>query len=103
MGKASQQLKGKTNPFASILNEAPVTLPAAKEPAPAPKRARTTKPKSESKPSRENTRMIGGHFPQEWQRQLALIAAEEGKTKQDLLSEALNDLFVKKGKKKLSV
>ena len=50
------------------------------------------------KPSREKTVLIGGHFPPEVQRQLRMIAAEEGTTNQALLAEALNLLFRKKGK-----
>jgi hypothetical protein len=42
--------------------------------------------------------LIGGHFPPEVQRQLRMIAAEEGTTNQALLAEALNLLFRKKGK-----
>lgn len=64
--------------------------PAKTEPKPAPKAAR--------KPSREKTVLIGGHFPPEVQRQLRMIAAEEGTTNQALLAEALNLLFRKKGK-----
>ena len=64
--------------------------PAKVEPKPAPKTPR--------KPSREKTVLIGGHFPPEVQRQLRMIAAEEGTTNQALLAEALNLLFRKKGK-----
>lgn len=64
--------------------------PAKVEPKPVPKAAR--------KPSREKTVLIGGHFPPEVQRQLRMIAAEEGTTNQALLAEALNLLFRKKGK-----
>jgi len=67
-----------------------VEEPAKAEPKPAPKDAR--------KPSREKTVLIGGHFPPEVQRQLRMIAAEEGTTNQALLAEALNLLFRKKGK-----
>ena len=54
--------------------------------------------KAPRKPSREKTVLIGGHFPPEVQRQLRMIAAEEGTTNQALLLEALNLLFRKKGK-----
>ena len=55
-------------------------------------------------PSRKNTRLIGGHFPPEIVHQWHLLVAEEkinGATGQALLHEAINDLFVKKGKKAL--
>lgn len=54
-------------------------------------------PKSQ-KPSRDKKVLIGGHFPPEVQKQLRMIAAEEGTTNQALLTEALNLLFRKKGK-----
>ena len=48
------------------------------------------------------SKLIGGHFPPPVARQLAIIAAEEGTTKQGLLAEALDLLFVKKGKSRIS-
>lgn len=51
-----------------------------------------------TKRSREKTVLIGGHFAPEVQKQLRMIAAEEGTTNQALLAEALNLLFRKKGK-----
>lgn len=45
--------------------------------------------------------LIGGHFPPNVARQLALISAEDSITKQDLLAEALDLLFVKKGKARI--
>jgi hypothetical protein len=48
--------------------------------------------------SRRGTKLIGGHFPPEVSTQLRILAAEGGTTVQSLLAEALNDLFVKKGR-----
>jgi hypothetical protein len=48
--------------------------------------------------SREQTKMISGHFAHEVSRQLKMIAVEEDSTVQALLREALNDLFIKRGK-----
>lgn len=56
----------------------------------------TYKPKS-----RTNTALIGGHFPKPVLKQLRFLAVEEDKSNQELLSEALDLLFVKKGKKKI--
>ncbi|MBZ6384140.1 ribbon-helix-helix domain-containing protein [Sphingomonas sanguinis] len=47
---------------------------------------------------RQGTKLIGGHFAPEVSTQLRILAAEEGTTVQSLLAEALDDLFVKKGK-----
>lgn len=48
--------------------------------------------------SRRGTKLIGGHFAPEVSTQLRILAAEEGATVQSLLAEALDDLFVKKGR-----
>jgi len=53
------------------------------------------------RPDRKETVMIGGHFSKAFKQQLRMIAAEEDTTSQALLEEALNLLFVKKGKAKL--
>lgn len=58
--------------------------------------------KAQTKRSREGTTLIGGHFPRDVGRQLAIIAAEEGATKQALLTEALDMLFTKKGKTRIA-
>lgn len=51
-----------------------------------------------SRPVREGRKFIGGHFTPEVAKQLRLIAAEEGTTTQALLEDALELLFIKKGK-----
>jgi hypothetical protein len=50
------------------------------------------------RPSREGRRLIAGHFEPKVAKQLKLLAAEEETTVQALLEEALNLLFVKKGR-----
>jgi len=57
---------------------------------------RTTK--QTPKTSRSNTVLIGGHFSPGILKQLRILAAEEGTTNQALLEQALDLLFVKKGK-----
>jgi hypothetical protein len=57
--------------------------------------ASPTKPPSGG---RQGTKLIGGHFAPEVSTQLRILAAEEGTTVQNLLAEALDDLFVKKGR-----
>ena len=49
--------------------------------------------------ARAGSVLIGGHFSPDVSKQLGIIAAEEATTKQDLLAQALDLLFVKKGKK----
>lgn len=49
-------------------------------------------------PSRQNKKQIMGYFAPEVRKQFKVLSAEEEKTQQELLEEALNDLFVKYGK-----
>lgn len=55
--------------------------------------SRTTLP-----PSRVGKRNVGGHFEPTVARQLRILAAENDRTIQDLVAEALNDLFRKYNK-----
>lgn len=52
--------------------------------------------------SRQGTKLIGGHFAPEVSTQLRILAAEDGTTVQSLLAEALNDLFVKRGRNRVA-
>ena len=54
--------------------------------------------KPQSRASREGKHLIAGHFSPKVLTALKIIAAEERKTQQQLLEEALNLLFVKKGR-----
>jgi len=56
--------------------------------------------KSEDKvpPSRRGKRHISGYFEPEVLRQVKILCAEEDKTVNQVLAEALNSLFVNKGK-----
>ena len=49
-------------------------------------------------PSRQGKRNVSGYFSQEVHRQLRVIAAEEDKSLQDVLGDAINVLFERKGK-----
>lgn len=60
-------------------------------------------PETSKAPGRSGTKLIGGHFAPGVSVQLRIIAAEEGRTVQALLAEALDDLFVKKGKARIVV
>jgi hypothetical protein len=54
------------------------------------------------RPSRDNRRFVGGHFTPAVGKQLRLIAVEDDTTVQALLEEALDLLFVKKGRQKIA-
>ena len=87
----------KSNPLQAALDrvERPQTdSPSAVQPVAPPERPATQR----RKPSREGTVLIGGHFPPAVKQRLRLLAAEENTTSQALLEEALDLLFIKKGK-----
>ncbi len=46
-------------------------------------------------PSRQQTKAITVHYPPPVRQQLKILAAEQGRTIDDMVAEALNDLFVK--------
>ncbi len=56
------------------------------------------KPTKFHRPSRDGRKLIAGHFDPKVAKQIKLLAAEEETTVQALLEEALDLLFVKKGK-----
>jgi hypothetical protein len=86
----------KGNALQAVLNRAKaaaVPSPAAPEPAVPPSKVAAGR--------RQGTKLIGGHFAPEVSTQLRILSAEEGTTVQNLLAEALDDLFVKKGKNRV--
>lgn len=89
----------KTKNTANALQAVLDRQSAFTEPEP-PKRpaAPSLAPAAARRPSREGKRLIGGHFPPNVAKQLKVLAAEEGTSVQALLEEALDLLFVKKGK-----
>lgn len=92
----------KGNALQAMLDRAKVAaepaMPVA--PVPAPKADSITERPTVA--TRRGTKLIGGHFAPEVSTQLRIIAAEEGATVQSLLAEALDDLFVKKGKSRVA-
>ncbi len=82
---------------------------AAHQTPPPPELARTPTPRSRpeppraafDRPSRRNTKLIGGHFSPELARQLRMLAAEEDTTIQSLLEEAIQLLLAKKARGQL--
>lgn len=80
---------------------APPAVPVAPPPTPAADVAALdaeTKSEKFYRPSRDGRRFLGGHFDPQVARQMKMLAAEEDTTTQALLEEALDLLFVKKGK-----
>lgn len=92
-------------------NSLQAVLDRAKQPEPDQPKPKATRgkaiaakaPANQAAPAgRGATKLIGGHFPPEVSAQLRIVAAEEGTTIQNLLAEALDDLFVKKGKARIA-
>lgn len=54
------------------------------------------------RPGRKGKSNVTGYFPPEVKKQLRLLAAEHDTTIQNLLAEALNDLFAKNGKPEIA-
>lgn len=77
----------------------PVTSPVAEQ-ASAPQLA-AAKAERFYRPSRDGRRFLGGHFDPKVVRQMKMLAAEEDTTTQALLEEALDLLFLKKGRGKI--
>jgi hypothetical protein len=97
------------NAMQAVLDRAAQQAPAPPEPAkPAvaapPRRPspRLTAKPAFDRPSRRNTKLIGGHFSPELARQLRMLAAEEDTTIQALLEEAIQLLLAKKARGQLS-
>jgi len=71
-----------------------VRAAAPVEAAPATPEASSAK----TRPDRIGKSNVTGYFPNEVKKQLRMMAAEQDKTIQQLLAEALNGLFAKYGK-----
>lgn len=54
------------------------------------------------RPGRDGKSNVTGYFPPAVKKQLRILAAERSTTIQDLLAEALNDLFAKHGKPEIA-
>ena len=94
--------KTKGNPLAAALGAVSESAPdEPREVSPAPEPTKTSARQPRARPDRSKTVMIGGHFSKSYKQQLRIIAAEEDTTSQALLEEALNLLFVKKGKERI--
>jgi spore cortex formation protein SpoVR/YcgB (stage V sporulation) len=88
-----------------VRDVAPSPAAAVSSPVPAPRARAKRVPEAAGaersnsyRPSREGKRFIGGYFEPKVAKQLKLLAAEDDTTVQDLVEEALDLLFVKKGK-----
>ena len=77
---------------------APGSSAVVEEPLP----AAAIPPSRHYRPGRESKTNVTAYFPLAVKKQLRLLAAEEATTIQNLLAEALNDLFAKRGKPEIA-
>lgn len=79
--------------------------PRREKPRAAPVEAVTPEDQAQGafyRPSREGKQLIAGHFPKSVAKQLKLLSVEDDTTVQELLAEALDLLFVKKGRARIA-
>lgn len=91
------------NALQAVLDRQAATPPTS--PAAPPAKIADAEPEKAGKfyrPSRDGRRLIAGHFDPKVAKQLKLLAAEEDTTVQALLEEAVDLLFLKKGKGKMA-
>lgn len=98
---ALQAVLDKATPPAQPLEPSPIAGNTETK-SPSRKKAEPLAARSTPRPVREGRRFIGGHFSPSVAKQLRLIAAEDDTTLQALLEEALDLLFVKKGRAKIN-
>lgn len=93
----TESIVKKPNSLQAVLaREVADAEPAKLTPEPAPE------PKVKFyRPSRDGRRFLGGHFEPKVVRQVKMLAAEDDTTVQALLEEALDLLFIKKGRGKI--
>ncbi|MYJ95519.1 MAG: hypothetical protein F4053_08045 [Proteobacteria bacterium] len=58
--------------------------------------------KKNEQPRRAGTKAVTGHYPPVVRYQLKLLAAEQGRTMEDMLAEGLNLLFASYGKSEIA-
>ena len=73
------------------------TKPAAATASALPDEAPTN-----DRPDRAGKRLLGAHIPETAYRQFRILAAEKGIANNELLREAINDLFAKYGKQQIA-
>jgi hypothetical protein len=82
----------KPGALASALRKSGVTVAASEDEA---RPVRHGAAPSTGQPSRQGTKAITVHFPEEVRRQLKALAGEQGRDAADMVAEALNLLFAK--------
>lgn len=91
----------KQNALANALRNSGSIVAASTE-APEPVAPPPTIPPRTQPPSRQATKAITVHFPEDVRRQLKSMAAEQGRSMEDMVGEGLNLLFARYRKPELA-
>lgn len=91
-------------PNLSALAEAAGSVRAARQPEATPQSADAVEPRPSTRkaPSRIGDVQVAGYYPQQVRVQLKILAAEQGRSMESMIAEALNDLFAKYGKPEIA-
>jgi hypothetical protein len=86
----------KAGALASALRSSGATVAATLPPEPRPAQQETDAgPVRPAQPSRQDTKAITVHFPEDVRRQLKSMAGEQGRYIDDMVAEAFNLLFAR--------
>lgn len=92
----------KSGIIQDALRQSGASVAAGKAPTPpaasgseSGERGAVSTPKARVPPSRENTKSLTVHVPEAVRRQVKMLAVEQGRNMDDVVSEALNLIFVK--------
>lgn len=93
--------------IAAAMRDAAGSTRSSVQAFPAPNPVATPEPTAETakpvvQPSRQGTKAITGHYPPPVRYQLKLLAAEQGRTMEDMLAEGINMLFATYGKPEIA-
>ena len=83
----------------AVSHPEPAKIKTSKKPQ--PKMASPGRQPGQSRSPESGTVLVGAHLPPAYNRQLRMLAAEEGVTSNTLIREALDLLFVKKGRDRI--
>jgi hypothetical protein len=91
-------------PNLSALAEAAGSVRAPRQPEvpPPPADQAEPRPGTRKPPSRIGDVQVAGYYPQQVRVQLKILAAEQGRSMESMIAEALNDLFAKYGKPEIA-
>ena len=105
-GKTRIHANNHTERFIAMTKRAPLTFkvdkvtqaPAQEKQTSLPENKKPSKqPKEQTKTGREGRQFIAGHVMPDAAKQFKLLAVQQDKDVQELLVEAINDLFAKNG------